>query len=55
MESKDLFQLFVSLPALVINILALVVLLKSRKLPYQIRILSLIPAVRIVSLVYSYV
>lgn len=41
MESKDLFQLFVSLPALVINILALVVLLKSRKLPYQIRILSL--------------
>lgn len=41
MESKDIFQLFVSLPALVINIIALVVLLKSRKLPYQIRILSL--------------
>lgn len=41
MENNDLFQLFVSFPAFLINILAFFVLLRSSKLPYQIRIFSL--------------
>ena len=41
MENTDLFQLFVSIPAFFINILALFLLIRSKKLPYQIRILSL--------------
>jgi hypothetical protein len=41
MKSNDLFQLFVSFPALLFNIFAFVVLLRSSKLPHQIRIFAL--------------
>ncbi|XP_062567235.1 proteinase-activated receptor 1-like [Saccostrea cucullata] len=41
MAKNDLLHLIVSFPALVINIIALAVLMRSRKLPFQIRILAL--------------